>query len=163
MTRNDSGDLFDLASMGDGEIRELILRELQAQPNLDADSIVVDVADGRVTLSGRIGTDAETSIAEHIVTDVVGVEKLDNQLVVDETQRGELPEAADSAAMAADESEPAHGAGSGQHTDTAEHLEENLEEEAWGTRDMGAAIRDGTSYSPPDRPTPDGYRSREEH
>ncbi len=162
MARNERGELFDLSDMSDDEIRGLIISELREQPNLDADLIDVDVADARVTLSGRVGTDAEVRIASNIVTDVVGAE-LNDELVVDPTQRGERSLAADEANMEANELEPQVGGDRGQQSDTADHLQSNMEEEAWGTHDMQSAIRDGTSYSPPDHPTPDGYESREEH
>jgi hypothetical protein len=162
MARNDRGELFDLSDMGDEEIRSLVMNELREQPNLDVDAIEVDVADGRVTLSGRVGTDAEVRVASNIITDVVGAE-LNNELVVDETYRGERAAGADEAAMEVEELEGQVGGGTGQQSDTADHLQDNLEEEAWGTHDMQSAIRDGTAYTPPDHPTPDGYESREEH
>jgi hypothetical protein len=162
MARNERGDLFDLNDMSEDEIRGLIIRELQEQPNLDAELIEVDVADGRVTLSGRVGTDAEVRVASNVVTDVVGAE-LNNELLVDQAQRGERAAGADEANMEAEELERQVGGDRGQQSDTADHLQANMEEEAWGTHDMQSAIRDGTSYSPPDHPTPDGYDSREEH
>lgn len=163
MARNERGEVFDLSNMGDDDLRGLILRELREQPNLDAEWIDVDVAGGRVTLSGRIGTDAEARVASNVVTDVVGVSELSNELVVDETHRGTRAAGADEAVMEEEEIERQVGGDSGQQSDTAEHLQENMEEEAWGTHDVQSSIQDGTAYTPPDHPTPDGYDSREEH
>jgi hypothetical protein len=162
MARNDRPEAFDLNAMSDDEIRSLLLEQLREQQNLDADWIEVDVQGGRVTLSGRVGTDAEARVAANLVTDVLGAE-LNDELMVDETHRGERSAGADQAAMEADELERQVGGDSGQQSDTADHLQDNLEEEAWGTKDMQSAIRDGTTYTPPDAPTPDGYDSREEH
>jgi hypothetical protein len=162
MAGNERGEIFDLGEMGDEELREMILVELRAHPNLDAEEIEVDVSDGRVTISGRVGTDAESRVASNVITDVIGAADLRNDLLVDSSHRGERAQGADDAAL--EEAEIENQAGdTGQHSDTADHLEENAEEEAWGTSDMQSAIRDGTSYSPPDHPTPDGYDSREEH
>jgi hypothetical protein len=162
MAGNERGELFDLSDMGDEEIREVILGELRAHPNLDAEEIEVDVSDGRVVISGRVGTDAESRVASNVITDVVGATDLRNDLLVDSIHRGQRADGADDAAREEAEIESQLG-DTGQHSDTAEHLEDNAEEEAWGTSDMQSAIRDGTSYSPPDHPTPDGYDSREEH
>jgi hypothetical protein len=163
MARNDRGELYDLSDMGDDEVRSLILRELRDQPNIDADDIDVVVKDGAVRLTGRVGTDAEAGIAENILTDVIGIETLHNEVMVDSTRRGQRAEGADEAAM--EEAELGHEAGGDtrQQSDTAAHLVENLEEEQWGTHDPQAAIQDGTAYTPPDNPTPDGYEHGERH
>lgn len=163
MARNDRGDLFDLNDMGDEEIRGLILQELRDQPNLDAETIEVIVEDGRVKLEGRVGTDAEASVAANVVTDLFGPESFSNDLVVDEVRRGQRAEGADEAAMEEDELESQISPGKLQQSDTAEHLQEDLEEETWGTHDMQTAVRNGTVYTPPDHPAPDGYDSREDH
>lgn len=163
MARNHRGDSPDAGELGDDDIRGLVLDELRQQPNLDADLIDVRVQDGRVTLAGRVGTDAEIKVAGNIVSDVIGAAELSNELVIDETQRGERAAGADEAAMEGDELESQVDGYTGEQTDTAEHLQENLQDEQWGTHDMHSAIRDGTSYTPPDHPTPDGYDSREEH
>jgi hypothetical protein len=162
MARNERRDPLDTSDMDDDEIRSLVRDELREQPNIDADLIEVDVSDGKVTLSGRVGTDAEVNIAGHLVTDVVGAVTLDNELVVDEGTRGERAAGADEAMMEQEEHDRM-GGDVRQQSDTAAHLQENLEEEHWGTHDMQSAIQDGTSYTPPDSPTADGYDSREDH
>jgi hypothetical protein len=163
MAREHGGDLFDLSHMNDDEIRELVVQQLREYPNVDADWIDVAVKDGFVTLSGRVGTDAELQVAEAVLHDVIGVETFSNELVVDELHRGESPEAMDDWLAAEEESDDQLGGGENQQSDTAEHLVEDLEAEAFGTHDVGEAIQDGIPYVPPDRPIGDGYTSRENH
>lgn len=164
MAMQHGGDLYDFESMTDSEIRDTVMEHLRETPELDADLIDVDVRNGYITMAGRVGTDAEINIAEAVLDDVLGLQDYANELVVDELTRGEAPEGADEAAAREEEIDPQIGrGGDGQQSDTAEHLQENLEEQAFGTHDAGAAIRDGSSYVPPDRPTSDGYDSKEDH
>ena len=163
MARQHGGDLYDFANLGDDEIRQIVLQQLREYPNLDAGWIDVAVQDGFVTLSGRVGTDAEIQVAESVLDDVLGLEEYSNELVVDELHRIEQPEAADEAATFEDESGDQVGRPATQQSDTAEHLVEDLEGEAFGTHDMGQAISEGLAYEPPDRPVSDGYRSTENH
>jgi hypothetical protein len=156
-------DLYDFTTMSDDEIRSVVLEQLREAPNIDADDIDVDVRSGHVTLTGRVGTDSEVQVAMSLVDDVLGLPEYTNDLVVDELRRGEAPAAADDAAAADKEMDDQIGAPSGQHSDTAEHLAEDLEAETFGTHDMSKAIQDGNAYNPPDRPVADGYGSREEH
>jgi hypothetical protein len=155
------GEPIDLTDMTDDEVRDVVLQQLREQANLDAGWVDVDVVGGRITLSGRVGTDGEVRVAEHLLNDVLGVVEFDNQLVVDELHRGEQPLAADGGDEGA--APDPLGEPLAQHSDTADHLVEDLETDAYGTQDMGRAIRDGAAYQPPDFPTPDGYGSREEH
>ena len=46
-----------------------------------------------MTLSGRVGTDGERRIAEHVLTDVLGVTDFVNDLLVDPSRRAESPAA----------------------------------------------------------------------
>lgn len=163
MPMENGRDLYDFSSMSDEEIREIVVEHLREDPSLDADWIDVLVRNGFVTLSGRVGTDAEFQIAEDLVHDVLGIDDFSNDLVVDELERGLLSESADEANAEENELDETVGETRVQQTDTAEHLQENLEEETFGTHDMGAAIRDGAPYVPPDRPQPGGYDSRENH
>lgn len=163
MAREFGGDLYDLSNMTDDEIRQLVVDQLRDTPNVDAGWIDVDVRDGFVTLSGRVGTDGEVQVVEEIVHDVIGIEDYANELVVDELHRGEEPEAADDA-LAADEAvDEQFGEPDPQQSDTAEHLVEDLRNQTFGTHDMSEAIEEGAPYIPPDRPIPRGYGSREDH
>lgn len=163
MARQHGGDLFDFDNMSDAEIRAVVVDHLRDYPNLNEAGIEVTVRDGHVTLSGRVGTDAEVQEAEAILDDVLGIDSYTNDLVVDESMRYELPEAVDDAAAAGDELDDQFGESTEQQSDTAEHLTEDLEAQTYGTHDMDEAIRDGATYIPPDRPVSDGYDSRENH
>jgi hypothetical protein len=163
MARQFGGDLYDFENMSDDEIRDVVLEHLREYPNLDADDIEVAVKDGTVTLSGRVGTDAEVQVAGAVLDDVLGLDDFSNDLVVDELRRGEAPAAADDAIAADEEVDEVRGGSDPQQSDTAEHLVENLEEESFGTHDPSRATRDATTYIPPERPVSDGYGSREEH
>lgn len=163
MARQFGGDLYDFANMTDDEIRQVIVEHLREYPNLDADWIDVAVADGFVTLTGRVGTDGEIRVAEAVIDDVLGIENYSNELVVDELHRGETPAGADEANAQDQEVDEQRGEPLDQQSDTAAHLQEDLESATYGTHDVGEAIRDGDAYTPPDRPVADGYTSRENH
>lgn len=163
MARQYGGDLYDFDNMTDEEIREVVVQHLREYANLDADWIDVDVQDGFVTLSGRVGTDAEVRVAESVISDVLGLANYSNELVVDELHRGERSEAADEAFTDDDEVDEQTGEPPMDQSDTAAHLVENLEDQTFGTHDMGEAIQEGIPYVPPDRPVADGYDSRENH
>jgi hypothetical protein len=163
MAREYGGDLFDFQNMSDDEIRDVVLEHLREYPTLDTDDLDVVVRDGTVTLSGRVGTDAEVQVAVSVLDDVLGLDSYVNELVVDELRRGEAPAGADDAIAEDEEMDSQLGDPAAQHSDTAEHLVEDLDAETFGTRDMGQAIRDATAYTPPDRPVSNGYDSREDH
>jgi hypothetical protein len=155
-------DLFDLQNLSDDEVREVILEQLRDQPSLAVDNIDVIVRQGAVTLTGRVGTDAEVSVAEAVLDDIIGIDNYSNELVVDELTREDPPMAADGGFDLDGEPIP-FGDPSDQQSDTADHLVEDLAAETDGTDDMAKAIRDGAAYSPPDHPIGDGYGSRENH
>lgn len=163
MARQHGGELFDFNNMTDAEIRSVVVEQLREYPNLNADALEVAVRNGHVTLGGRVGTDAEVQVAEAVLDDVLGIDSYTNDLVVDEAYRYELPEAADDAAVAADELDDQLEDSDDQQSDTAEHLQEDIESQTYGTHDVGTAVRDGATYIPPDRPVSDGYDSRENH
>ncbi|HEX8359191.1 MAG TPA: BON domain-containing protein [Longimicrobium sp.] len=155
---------YDLTGMTDDEIYDVVVEHLSEYPELDMGWITVTVRDGRVTLSGRVSSDGEISIASQALLDVVGVAELDNELIVDELHRGEAPEAADDAYQHdLDVADQQGDPNLHYQSDTAGHLMEDLEEETYGTHDVGRAVEEGTSYEPPYRPVPDGYGNRENH
>lgn len=163
MAREHGGDLFDFSDMTDDEIRGVVVQHLREYPNLDAADVEVNVRNGHVTIAGRVGTDAEVQVAEAVMDDVLGLDSYTNDLVVDESARYQLPEASDDAEIAGEEMDDQLGDSDEQQSDTAGHLEEDLDSQTYGTHDMGEAIRDGATYIPPDRPMSDGYDSRENH
>ncbi|MDQ6827295.1 MAG: BON domain-containing protein [Gemmatimonadota bacterium] len=153
-----AGDIFDLANLDDDELARLVREELADYATLDADSIVVKAKDGMVTLSGRLGTEEERRIAEHVLTDVIGVTEFSNEIFVDPIARDVEPDAVDDhiAAHANDTDEEPIGKSLDDQDPEAEHLEEDLDARLYGTHDVQSAIERGTAWEPPDSPTPEG-------
>lgn len=160
---SETHDLYDFDAMTDDEIYDVVVQQLREYPNLDADWIEVDVRRGEVTLSGRVGTDGEVQVAAKVVTEVLGVERFRNELVVSESHRGTAPEAADDSVAEDLETDDQMGEDERNHSDTSGHLVDDLDTQTYGTHDVSEAIEEGASYSPPDRPIADGYDSRENH
>ncbi len=157
------GDVFDYSGLTDDELYDVVVQHLREHPEVDEGWIDVRVADGEVTLAGRVGSDTEASVAEQVLTTTLGLDRVVNELVVDVLHRGEMPEAADDAIAADREVADQMGEGSAEHSDTAAHLAADLHAETYGTHDVGAAVEEGATYIPPDRPRGDGYGSRERH
>jgi hypothetical protein len=158
-----TGDIFDFSGMTDDELYDLVVQQLREHPEVDEGWISVGVKDGHVTLSGRVGSDSEVSVAEQVVTEILGIEQFTNELIVDELHRGEMPEAADDAVMQDLEVDAQYGETNENQSDTAAHLVEDLESQTYGTHSVTDAINDGAAYIPPDRPMGEGYGSRESH
>lgn len=156
-------DLYDIGNMGDDELKALVLQELGENPDLDVDLIQVEVQGGAVRLSGRVGTEQEVRQVQHMLTDVLGVDRIANELVIAELMRGERSEAADDAWAEDNESDPQAGVQRMRTSDTADHLLEDLDAEQFGTHDVQDAIRRGTTYEPPDRGTQEGVHGGENH
>src|SRR5687767_15052812 len=91
----DFEDIHDIDDLSDDDLRDLVRDWLRQQSGIDADDITVSVEDGMVTLGGRVGTEAELRIAEHLVTDSLGITNLENDIVVDALRRAESPMAVD--------------------------------------------------------------------
>ena len=159
---DDFSDIFDTDNMSDDELKDLVLEELHEYPEIDVDLIEVAVRNGTVNLSGRVGTEQELNQIEQILTDVIGLRHVENELVIDELVRGELSEAADEAWAQENAGNPQLAQGTERTSDEAEHLMENIEADQYGTQDMQQAAARGTVYEPPVRPVQDGS-SREQH
>jgi hypothetical protein len=130
------------------------LREHNA---LDIDDITVRADGGVVILEGRVGTDAERQIAEHVLTDGVGIATIRNNLVVDPIRRAESPMAMDDHLAEEDRTEGLLlGDRPVQLSPEAEHLGDDSDAEASGTTDVGKAIAEGTAWIPPESPTQEG-------
>lgn len=155
--------MYDLSSMDDGEIGELIREQLEDYAELDVERVEVAVEEGRVTLSGRVGTEQEYQAVEHVVTDVLGIVDVRNDMVVDALTRGEQDEAADVALADRLTREGVSSGGANRTEDSAEHLLTDTAAEHFGTQDMGEAIERGYSYNPPDSPVQEGSLSKENH
>lgn len=154
--------MFDLDGMTDDEVQGLVRQLLQEYDTIDADNVLARVRDGVLHVSGRVGTESERRIVDHVITDVVGLREFVNDLVVDPIRRDTEPEAADDhlADVEARGEDQLGGTDAINTEPTAEHLEhqdpESLNARLYGTHDVGRAIREGTSYEPPDTPTPEG-------
>lgn len=159
----DYEDIDDLGSLTDAELRARIVEQFKEYPELDGDLIDVNVSDGRVTLSGRVGTEREYQEFEHVATDVLGLQNVSNEIVIDEVVRAEYPEAADEAAVQRIREEGATGGGEDRTSDEAAHLLEDTAGEQFGTDDLHEAIERGFAYDPPSTPVQEGTESREQH
>ena len=153
----DYEDIHNIEQMDDRELRDLVREQLEAHNGLDIDDILVQVQDGAIVLSGRVGTDGERRIADHILTDVLGIQEFANDLVVDPLRRAESPLAIDETLV---EEERTDGLLLGDRpvplSPEAEHLADDPEAELSGTTDVQNAIERATSWNPPESPTPEG-------
>ena len=154
----DFEDINDIDDLDDGELRDLVREHLAADNALDVDDITVTVHDGTVTLDGRVGTDGEKLIAEHVLTDVIGVTEYRNNIFVDPTHRATSPEAIDEHLADEDRNE---GRLLGDRPipidPEAESVQDDMDHELYGTTDVSHAIQDGTAWIPPEGPTPEGF------
>jgi hypothetical protein len=159
----DFEDVHDLDDLNDGELRALVREHLAAHNALDIDDFTVQVESGVVILGGRVGTDGERLIAEHVVTDLVGAQRCRNEVFVDPTRRGLSPEAVDEHLADEDRREGLQlGDRAVPLSPETETTEENVDAELFGTTDVGHAIQDGTPWIPPESPTQEGFTGRDE-
>jgi hypothetical protein len=150
----------EIQNLTDGELRELVRTELAAQKAFDVDDIEIAVNDGAVTVSGRVGTDEELRIVDHVLTDVISLRSVTNNLVVDELRRATSPEAIDEHLVDEDEhSGLMLGDVPVPFSPEAEHLAD-MSESRDGTHDVREATEGGEPWIPPESPTPEG-RSEE--
>ena len=158
-------DIHDIANLDDGELKDLVLQELREYPDIDVDLVEVNVDQGQVRLSGRVGTEQEVQTVEQVITDVLGINNVQNELVIFDAVRGQRSEAADEAAVEEMEADAQFAAGGGATvtSDTAQHLVEDLEAEHFGTHNAQEAVERGTSYEPADRAIQQGSYSIEDH
>src|SRR4029079_16852109 len=133
----DFEDINNLDDLSDDELRGLVRDHLAAHNALDIDDLTVSVEDGTVILGGRVGTDGERLVAEHVVTDVVGTQRYRNEIFVDAIRRAESPEAVDEHLADEDRRE---GLLLGDRpvplSPEAEHRDEDLDSELFGTTDV---------------------------
>ncbi len=154
----DFEDINDIDDLDDSELRGLVREHLAADNALDIDDITVHVNDGRITLEGRVGTDGEKLIADHVLTDILGVTDYENNLFVDATRRAISPEAIDEHLVDEDRHE---GLLLGDRaipiSPETDGVQDDADHELYGTTDVGHAIQDGTAWIPPESPTPEGF------
>ena len=159
----DFEDLNDLDDLSDAELRGLVREHLAASNALDIDDLTVTAENGLVILNGRVGTDGERLIAEHVVTDLVGAQRVRNDIFVDPSRRAESPEAVDEHLADEDRREGLLlGDRAVPLSPEAEHLDEDLNAELYGTTDVQHATENGTPWIPPESPTPEGLTGRDE-
>jgi hypothetical protein len=159
----DFEDVHDIDDLSDEELRALVREHLAADSALDIDDLSIHVKEGHVVLDGRVGTDEERRIAEHIVTDVLGLEDYENNIFVDPVRRAISPEAADENLTEEEQTEGRllgdRPVGRDPEDETSV---EDIDAELFGTSDVGHAIEEGTAWIPPEAPTPEGYPGEDE-
>ncbi len=155
----DYEDLHNIEELDDNELRELVREQLREHASLDIDEITVHAQQGKVTLSGRVGNDGERRVAEHVLTDVLGIEDFQNDLVVDSLARAQNSEAADES-IAEDEERGGGLRGDIEvsMTDESAHLADGADDDLTGTSDYQKVMEDGLTYNPPTSPTAEGMR-----
>lgn len=159
----DFEDLEHIDDLSDDELRLLVRQHLADHNGLDLDDLTVAVRDGEVFLGGRVGTDGERLVAEHIVTDVVGA-PCRNEIFVVVQRRAESPEAIDDHLV----DEAKHeglllGDRAMPISPETETLEEDLDADQFGTTDILHAIQEGNTWVPPTVPTQEGLVEGREH
>jgi hypothetical protein len=156
---HDYENLSELENLSDGELRSLIRGRLDDQVAFDPADLDVEVNRGVVRVSGRVGTESEMRVVEHLLTDVIGVSRMENDIVVDPIRRAESPVDIDEHLVDEEEHEGLLlGDKPKSQSPEAEHLKEDVRAEMEGTTDVGEAIRDAIPWTPPDSPTPEGIR-----
>jgi hypothetical protein len=153
----DYEDIDEIDELTDGELRALIRDRLEEQVAFDPADVTIAVRNGAVRLSGRVGTEEELRIVEHVVTDLIGIKEVTNELFVDPVRRAESPEAIDDHLV----DEELHegillGDRPRQDDPEAEHLHEDIRAELFGTTDVQESKEEGITWNPPDGPTPEG-------
>jgi BON domain len=162
----DYEDIHDIDDLSDDELTGLVREHLAAHNMIDPDDIFVRSVDGVVHLEGRVGTEGELRVAEHVVTDVLGIVDVSNELVVDPIRRGESPEAVDdhladedrrSGLLLGDMPKPL----TDEVAQVADQFDDRNfglnDEQTFGTTDVQKAIESGAAYIPPESPTPEGF------
>jgi BON domain-containing protein len=162
----DFENIHDIDNLSDDELRQLVRNHLAAHNGLDADYLDVRIEDGVVVLGGRVGTEGERRIANHVVTDILGITSVRDEIMIDPLHRAESPEAIDDHIVDEDrtdglllgdkplpfdpEAEPVDG-------DDPYSLDKHL----FGTADVQDAIAGGTPWIPPESPTPEGIAGQD--
>jgi BON domain-containing protein len=153
----DFEDIHNIGELDDRELRDVVIAALQEHNGLDPDYITVQVTNGAVVLDGRVGTDYERRVAEHVLTDVLGLVDIRNDLVVQAIHRAESPAAIDDTLVEEDKTEGLLLGDRPVPIDPeAEGVVEDRDAALWGTTDIGKAIAEGTSWIPPESATQEG-------
>jgi len=153
----DYEDIRDTDDLSDNELRALIRDRFDEQQGFDPDDVQIAVRSGVVYLGGRVGTEEEFRIIERVVTDLVGLKNLRNEILVDPIRRAVSPEAIDEH-LADEEMHEGLLLGDRPRNESpeAEHIHEDLRSELFGTTDVQNSIANALPWNPPDTPTPEG-------
>ena len=160
---DDYDNTDEIENLDDDELRTLVRERLSSQKSFDADYLTVHVREGKVTVEGRVGTEAELRILDHVLTDSIGLEDVDNQAVVDELVRAESPEPIDEHLV--DEREHSGlllGDMPSQQDPEVEHIEVDRNQNPRATHDPLEATEAGEPWIPPEGPTPEGLGEAEQ-
>ena len=154
---DDFDNTDEIRNLSDGELLTYVREQLAAQNAFDPDDLDVSVSSGAVTVAGRVGTEEELRIVDHVLTDVIGLTEVTNNLVVDELRRAVSPEAIDE--HIADEEE--HGGlllgdVPRPFSPESEHLADMGSDDSMGTHDIQDSIERAEPWIPPESPTPEG-------
>lgn len=153
----DFENVHDLENLSDEELRGVVREHIAAHNGLDGDDITVRIEAGTVVLTGRVGTDGERRVAEHVVTDVIGITSVRNEIFVDAIRRAESPMAIDEHMAEEDRTEGLLlGDRPTQHTDESDPADGTDEQRLDGSTDIGEVIANGVPWIPPEGPTPEG-------
>jgi len=160
----DYEDLHDLDDLGDDELKALVRDRLKAHNGLDLDDLEVRIEQGTVVLGGRVGTEGERRIAEHVVTDVLGIASVRNDILVDPIRRAESPVPIDEHLAEEERTEglllgdrPRQFQDEGIPADQAPDTDEAV----WGSTDVQDVIANGVPWIPPESPTQEGFGGTE--
>ena len=155
----DYEDIHDIDDLSDDELKALVRDQLKSHNGLDVNDLEVRVEDGAVCLGGRVGTEGERRIAEHVVTDVLGIISVKNEILVDAIRRAESPMAIDEHLAEEERTEglqlgdrPRQFADGSQPADA----DADVDEANWGSTDVQDVIANGVPWIPPESPTPEG-------
>jgi len=157
----DFENVHDIENLSDDELRELVRQRLAEHNAIDPDDVTVQIESGTVVLAGRVGTDGERRIAEHIVTDVIGITSVRNDIFVDPTRRATSPEAIDDHLADDDRTEGLLlGDRPAQYEDEAFPVDGTAEQRLEGTTEIQDVISAAIPWIPPESPTPEGIEGR---
>ena len=157
----DYEDFSSTDDLSDEELRQLVRDRLGEHPTIDLDDLTVHAEEGTIRIEGRVGTENELRIIDHVLTDLVGLASFDNQIVVDAIRRVDTPlDIDDHNEMERASAGAMFGEMPPQNTDTVHEArgDEDLDERMFGTTNYQDAVAHGTAYIPPDAPTPEGLR-----
>jgi hypothetical protein len=154
----DYEDINNIDQLDDRDLRDTVREHLAAHNGLDIDDITVTIEDETVVvLSGRVGTEGERRVAEHILTDQLGIQDFRNDLVIDPIRRAESPVDIDDH-LAEEEREDGVMLGDRPvpFSDESAHLADVAQDDLGGSTDIQNVMEDGATWNPPTSPTPEG-------